>query len=306
MSWLVSECGRMSRPSHERSLAISTARQFFEELIGGGFARVEALVTNAVYETEWLDFKSGEHLKDVKETSSEAICGFGNNQGGILVCGVDARKDKETGFDVACDVKPVTNPATLCSKLIELLRFAVEPPLPGVELRESLRSDGTGFVVCFIPESTTKPQSRERLNFKHQRLLPADFAVNEQLHRSFPIHGLPISSPSQPVECLEIDQIADDSNRSVAHTEVANTTVGTSKTICPPDSRVVGVTYHRGFQWVAIGQGIQDSIVTQNSRVTRWLVAVENRVDLNSRWNMHLPKKNRIREAINLVRCQCN
>jgi hypothetical protein len=62
-------------------MAISTAGQFFDRLITGGSPAIEALVIDAVHETEWLDFKSGEHLSDEKATWSEAVCGFANNQG---------------------------------------------------------------------------------------------------------------------------------------------------------------------------------------------------------------------------------
>src|SRR5207249_4530132 len=116
--------------------ALSTARQFFDQLVAGGASTIEALVPAATHETEWRDFKSGEYLKDDKETWSEAVCGFANNQGGVLVWGIDARKDKATGIDAASDVKPVQNPAALRSRLLELLRTAAEPPVPGVVVQD--------------------------------------------------------------------------------------------------------------------------------------------------------------------------
>jgi hypothetical protein len=117
-------------------MATSTARQFFDGLVAGSVPAIEALVTNAVHETEWLDFKSGEHLKDTAETWSEAISSFANNQGGVLIWGIDARKDKATGIDAASDLKPVPSPANLRSRLLELLRGAAEPPVIGIELTE--------------------------------------------------------------------------------------------------------------------------------------------------------------------------
>lgn len=154
---------------------LSTARQFFDQLVAGGSASIEELVTKRVHETEWLDFKSGEHLQKRKETWSEAICGFANNQGGVLVWGIDARKD-ENDVDAASDIKPVGDPAELRSRLIELLRGAVEPPLPGVDVREFHRSGttGPGYVVCFIPESTTKPHRAENLPNKPYMIRIAD------------------------------------------------------------------------------------------------------------------------------------
>jgi len=155
-------------------MAISTARQFFDGLVAGGVPAIEALVTDAVHETEWLDFKSGEHLKDAAETWSEAIASFANNQGGVLIWGLDARKDKATGIDAASDVKPVPNPAVLRSRLLELLRGAAEPPVIGIEVRDFSRADGTGFVVCLIPESDAKPHRAELLTNKPYKIRIAD------------------------------------------------------------------------------------------------------------------------------------
>lgn len=180
-------------------MAISTARQFFDDLVTGGVPAIEALVSHTVHETEWLDFKSGEHLKDTSSTWSEAICGFANNQGGVLVWGIDARKDKISEIDAASDVKPVDNPAGLRSRLLELLRNAVEPPIAGVEVRDFARSDGKGFVICFVPESDTKPHRAELLSNKPYKIRIADAFINPSpsLLRSL---FFPQSSPR-----LEID-----------------------------------------------------------------------------------------------------
>lgn len=160
--------------------ALSTARQLFDRLVAGGSAEIERLVTDKVHETEWLDFKSGEHLDDDKTTWSEAICGFANNQGGVIVWGIDARKDKESGVDAACDVKPVASPQALRSRLLELLRTAVEPPLAGVEVRDVIQgvAGGPGFVVCLVPESDTKPHRAEMLKNKPYIIRIADAFIN--------------------------------------------------------------------------------------------------------------------------------
>lgn len=155
---------------------ISSARQFFDRLIAGGASAIEQMVADQQHEQEWLDFKSGEFLSEEKRTWSEAICGFANNQGGVLVWGIDARKDPATGVDAACAVKPVDNPPGLRTRLLELLRNAVEPPVPGVEVREVFRSGkaGAGFVICFIPESESKPHRAEFVSGKPYIIRIAD------------------------------------------------------------------------------------------------------------------------------------
>lgn len=149
-------------------MAISSARLFFEKAMAGGATFLEKLVADKTYETEWLDFKRGgddPNSDQVKGLWSKAICGFGNNQGGCIVWGIDARKDPETNVDAAGKVVPVQDPAALRSRLMELHPRATEPPLAGVEsvaLHVS-GGGGPGFVVSYIPESDAKPHRAENL-----------------------------------------------------------------------------------------------------------------------------------------------
>jgi hypothetical protein len=93
----------------------------------------------------------------------EALAGFANNQGGVLVWGIEARKDPATNVDVASAVKPVDNPLSVKSRLIELQRAGTDPPLANVEIEayELASAPGTGFVVCFVPEGPFKPYRTE-------------------------------------------------------------------------------------------------------------------------------------------------
>ena len=155
----------------------SPARQFFNQPVEGGISAIERLVTDRQHETEWLDFKGGENLNDdrIKSTWSESLCGFANNQGGVLIWGIDARRDKTTDVDAASDVKPIRKVAAHQSRLLQLLPVAVDPPIIGVEIATFARSDaGDGFVVCFVPESETKPHRAEMLEGKPYMLRIGD------------------------------------------------------------------------------------------------------------------------------------
>src|SRR6266404_6707775 len=88
----------------------SIAKEFFLKIVGGldPAAATKGLVraTPPCFETEWLDFKGAARITDQisKRKWSEALAGFANTQGGVLIWGVDARKDPATGVDAACDV----------------------------------------------------------------------------------------------------------------------------------------------------------------------------------------------------------
>ena len=141
----------------------SNARQLFDELLAEKMTHINDLVSKGQPETEWLDFKLAGHPADIKRIWSEAICGFANNQGGVIVWGVDARKDPVTGIDAASEIKPIIEPSAMKSRLTELLRHAVDPPILGVEIRVFHCSGeiGDGVVVCYIPEGDHKPYRAE-------------------------------------------------------------------------------------------------------------------------------------------------
>jgi hypothetical protein len=118
-------------------------------------------------ETDWLDFKQ-QPSTDLKHTKwremwVEALAGFANNQGGVIIWGIDARKDPATNVDAACAETPVANPNGVKSRLIELQRQPTDPPLANVEIEayEIPSAPGTGFVVCFVPEGPFKPYRTE-------------------------------------------------------------------------------------------------------------------------------------------------
>lgn len=145
--------------------AQSHARNLFLRAIAGGAAFLRQLVAEKTPESEWLDFKCGDHLDDAetKVTWSRALCGFANNEGGVLVWGIDARFDKATKVDVACDVRLVPNPEALRDRLRQLHPTATDPPLVGVDSRAIFDNGrrGPGFVVSYVPESDVKPHRAE-------------------------------------------------------------------------------------------------------------------------------------------------
>jgi hypothetical protein len=136
-------------------------------------AAVRSLVNAAhpMFETEYLDFKAGcappanNPIPDanVKKTWSEALAGFANTIGGVLIWGIDARKPAGGDVDAAHEFLLVPDPNALRSRLQELHHQATDPPVPGVELLAIADpvEKGNGFVVCYIPESDYKPHRAE-------------------------------------------------------------------------------------------------------------------------------------------------
>jgi len=109
----------------------------------------------------YLDFKL---LKDASLASSDdkrnlarALSGFSNSSGGLIIWGVEARKNND-GIDCATALKEIDRVALLLSRLNELTGDGVDPTVHGVRHRIIPgRATGRGFAVSLIPESDTGP-----------------------------------------------------------------------------------------------------------------------------------------------------
>jgi Putative DNA-binding domain len=147
----------------------SQAKNFFDQIFASSkpaqFLRSLISSSQPTFETEWLDFKGAEKISDsdLKRTWSEALSGFANTQGGVLIFGIDARLNAETKIDAACGESLVPDVAACVSRLQQLHGQATEPPVLGVEIRPVPADEKSpaGFVVCYIPESPYRPHRAE-------------------------------------------------------------------------------------------------------------------------------------------------
>ncbi len=134
-----------------------------------GIANIQALVgqTPRVSETNYLEFKGGktqlapdEHIKTLW---SKALGSFANSGGGVVIWGIRADRDAATGIDAVQAEEPVPDVERLAAKLREWQPPATDPPIKGVIVHPLLLPGeaSAGFVVCYVPESDTKPHRSE-------------------------------------------------------------------------------------------------------------------------------------------------
>src|SRR5438552_3985837 len=109
-----------AREVHSTMASSSLAREFFNAISqdANPYLKLAALVASQppTFETEWLDFKGADRLDDegIKEIWSKALSGFANSGGGVLIFGIDARKDQSSGID--CAHKLALSPKALALK----------------------------------------------------------------------------------------------------------------------------------------------------------------------------------------------
>jgi len=93
---------------------------------------------------------------DDKRNLAKSLSGFSNSSGGLIVWGVDARKNKQ-GIDCACELIVIPGVKRFLARLNELTGMAVSPLVDGVQHRVIEADADGGYVVTYIPESNSGP-----------------------------------------------------------------------------------------------------------------------------------------------------
>jgi len=115
----------------------------------------------------FLDFKetrtkTGALLDDDKMHFSKAASGFAHQEGGVLVWGIEARKD-QTGTDHATILKPIPNIKAFVSNLNEYTKYSTEPVLDGIVHKAVFEHDrkaqNQGFAISYFPKSDKEHRS---------------------------------------------------------------------------------------------------------------------------------------------------
>ena len=102
----------------------SNAEDYFQKIVSepDPYSFLEALTKSdpPTVETEWLEFKGADKISESEVTKywSKALSGFANTAGGVLVWGVDARKDQD-GIDYASALALAPDPVKLTQQLKE-------------------------------------------------------------------------------------------------------------------------------------------------------------------------------------------
>jgi len=107
-----------------------------------------------------LEFKTINHSdfshKDDKKNFAKALSGFANSNGGIIIWGVEAKKN-ENDVDCAQAKKPIKNVKQFLNKLNEFTGIAANPIVEGVIHKEILEDTDTGYIKTLVPYSDSGP-----------------------------------------------------------------------------------------------------------------------------------------------------
>jgi hypothetical protein len=122
-------------------------------------AQIDAFIKDKQEENLHLEFKTIEHAelsKNDKKIFAKALSGFANSSGGVVIWGVEARKNNE-GIDCATTKQPISPLSMFISRLNELTGEFVDPLVDGVQHKKIQISEDEGFAVTLVPASDSGP-----------------------------------------------------------------------------------------------------------------------------------------------------
>ncbi|WP_339307651.1 ATP-binding protein [Paenibacillus sp. FSL R5-0519] len=145
---------------------MDNAQLLFKQIVEGGYNGIKSMIGTSE-ENLFLDFKRKTNplldglKRDDKTTYAKALSGFSNASGGVIVWGIDARKEGNTGPDVAREEQPIAGLKRFLTDLNSLISDALVPVNTGVINREIYINDDPksdkGFIVSYVPASDLPP-----------------------------------------------------------------------------------------------------------------------------------------------------
>lgn len=122
---------------------------------------VQRFVDEQRVEELHLDFKGPLDFKkrDSRKEFAIAVTGFANSDGGVIVWGVDARKQKQGEPDAACGLKPCERLKAFMSDLQTYTGRAANPTIDGVVHKEVPIPGEVdkGYAATLVPASDSTP-----------------------------------------------------------------------------------------------------------------------------------------------------
>lgn len=141
-------------------------RSLFEDLVRDGASAVRSLAGRA----EEIDFDcklkadatKGAVDREDKANLGKTLSAFSNSMGGLLLWGVDARRDS-AGIDAITGFQPIVDIRRFESDVRTLCGEALMPRHSGIEVRSIPDGDApeSGFLVVWVERSERRPHRPE-------------------------------------------------------------------------------------------------------------------------------------------------
>lgn len=132
-----------------------------EDLRAQGVNILRRWVEEGRQEDLYLEFKTTKSPMETadKQNLAAAVSGFANSDGGVLVWGVEAAKDKAEGVDCARALQPIAGLRRFLTNLKEYSTQLVAPSAVGVDhfMVEDPPGSDAGYAVTLVPKGDGAP-----------------------------------------------------------------------------------------------------------------------------------------------------
>jgi hypothetical protein len=138
----------------------SAASQIFETL--SSYVAVENMIESADSEGLHLECKAPTDPRLVREQKAklaQAISGFANTAGGVIVWGVSTTKHEHSGLDVITQVEPIARIGMFADQVEKAVPTLTTPPIlnSSTKVLKRASSDSKGVAVTIIPKAEGDP-----------------------------------------------------------------------------------------------------------------------------------------------------
>ena len=144
-------------------------QEYFESI---DLAEIERFITEDQEENLHLEFKTVNHpnynsanREFDKKNISEAISGFANSDGGIIIWGIETGNSQK--LDVAFKKKPIKELTKFLNTLNRLEGEVITPIVTGVLHKKIVISQNEGFIKTFVPPSDFAPHMANHSSSKN-------------------------------------------------------------------------------------------------------------------------------------------
>lgn len=149
-------------------------RDVFDELVADGEPAVQRLVAERRQEAVDFDFKTKADPSspilndDDRRVLGRTLSAFSNSMGGLIVYGIDARKNDEQ-VDCATKVQPISNIERFKNEVIRATGQLLMPRHEGINIEHIPTADasGSGYLVIYVERSERRPHRSEAKGDKH-------------------------------------------------------------------------------------------------------------------------------------------
>ena len=150
---------------------MSGSRDLFKRIKAGGRAIFDQMLSDRWIENPILDFKrvandAAPMIPESVKTYAEALSGFANSEGGVIVWGVDCRKGGQDEADCVSALNPISGLKRFEGDLQQYASSCVSPGVSGIEhfCIEDVSGSDKGFAVTFVPKGEGEPHMARAKN----------------------------------------------------------------------------------------------------------------------------------------------